>query len=367
MTTVATIASWMKGFAPLHRAEEWDNVGLLWGDPAAPVERLMTCLTVTPESAAEAVAEGVGMIVSHHPILFRPVQRLTADLVENGFLWHLARAGVAIYSPHTAFDNCEGGINDGLAARLGLSGVRPLRPGRTLGRFKVAVYAPAGDREAVLEAAFAAGAGGIGAYEQCSFTTGGIGTFFGHEGTNPTVGRPGRREQVPEQKVEFLCVADRLAATLKAVRDAHSYEEPAIDVIPLNPEAEGPGAGRVGRLRDETPLAEFAREVGQALGSAATTFAGDPSRLIREVALCCGAGDDFLKDAKAAGADVLVTGEARFHRVLEGRSRGVGLVVAGHYVTERPGVENLADRLGSAFPDLRVWASVRESDPIAPA
>src|SRR5438445_637788 len=163
----------MGRFAPLRLAESWDNVGLLWGDPAAQVARVMTCLTVTPEVADEAIAEGAGLIVSHHPVLFRPVQKITASGRETAFLWALARAGVAIYSPHTAFDNTEGGINDGLARRLGLVEVKPLRPSPERPQFKVVVFVPRGEREAVLEGAFEAGAGRIGAYEECSCSTSG--------------------------------------------------------------------------------------------------------------------------------------------------------------------------------------------------
>src|SRR6202044_2789163 len=128
MKTVSEVAAWLEQFAPSHLAESWDNVGLLWGDPAAEVRRVMTCLTVTPETAAEAIREQVSMIISHHPVLFRAAKRIRADLAETGHLWRLARAGIAIASPHTAFDNTRDGINDILCRRLGLVEVTPLRP-----------------------------------------------------------------------------------------------------------------------------------------------------------------------------------------------------------------------------------------------
>ncbi len=128
MTTVADVAAWLEQFAPSRLAESWDNVGLLWGDPAAAVDRVMTCLTVTPTTADEAIREQSGMIVSHHPVLFREVKRIRADLAETGYLWTLARAGIAIASPHTAFDNTRDGINDRLCRRLGIVDVVALRP-----------------------------------------------------------------------------------------------------------------------------------------------------------------------------------------------------------------------------------------------
>jgi dinuclear metal center YbgI/SA1388 family protein len=363
MTTVRDVVDWLEGFAPRRLAESWDNVGLLLGDPDAQVERVMTCLTVTATTVAEAIEHRANLILSHHPILFRPAKALRADRPDEAIVWTLARAGLAVASPHTAFDGTAGGINDLLAESLRLTGVRPLRPAPGRAAFKIVVFTPESDREGVLNAAFAAGAGRIGAYRECSFATAGQGTFFGADGTNPTVGQTGRRERADEWKLEFVCPEGRLAAVLGAVRGAHSYEEPAIDVFPLQVPAESVGAGRVGRLPEGVSLADLAARVAEILGAPGLQFAGDPGRPVATVAICCGAGDDFLGDAARAGADVLLTGEARFHRALEAEARGIGLIAAGHHATERPGVERLAGRVADAFPALAVWASRGESDP----
>ena len=364
MTTVRDITQWLNHFAPTSLAEPWDNVGLLWGDPDAQVERVMTCLTVTPRTAIEAVDAKAELIVSHHPVLFKPVKKIVANQPENGMLWSLARAGISVASPHTAFDNTAGGINEGLALRLGLLDLKSLRPTLLPTVFKLVVFTPESDREFLLESAFAAGAGRIGAYEHCSFSVAGQGTFFGGEGSNPTLGLAGRRETVPEVRLELICPADRLSEVLLAIRAAHSYEEPAIDVYPLHPEIGTAGAGRIGRLALALTLLEFARHVRQILNAPALQFAGEPTRSVQSVAIVCGAGDDFLPDAVREGADVLLTGEARFHRVLEAESLGIGLIVAGHHATERPGVEDLATHIASKFPQLHVWPSARERDPL---
>ncbi len=366
VTTVSDISEWLEGFAPSRLAESWDNVGLLWGDPAAACERIMTCLTVTPDSADEAVDERADLIVSHHPVLFKAVRSIRADRNETAFLWRLARAGVAIYSPHTAFDNTVGGINDGLARRLGLVDVEPLRPTPPRSTYKVVVFCPKSDREPVLAAAFAAGAGRIGAYGECSFSSPGVGTFFGGESTNPAVGQRGRRESVREWRVEVICTPENLQDVLTAIRASHSYEEPAIDVYPMQPAIGGPGVGRLGRLSSPESLGEFAQRVARELQSTGLQFVGDPDRRIERVAIGCGAGDDFLLDAVRGGADLLLTGEARFHRALEAEALGIGLVLAGHHATERPGVEDLAARLVDAFPGVHTWASRRERDPLRP-
>lgn len=364
MTAVADVAAWLEQFAPRSLAESWDNVGLLWGDPGAEIARVMTCLTVTSKTALEAIHERAELIVSHHPILFKAVQRIRADRPETGALWDLARAGVSILSPHTAFDNTSGGINDGLARRLGLSDVGPLRSGPARLQFKVVVFTPESDHDLVLAAAFSAGAGVIGAYNECSFAIPGEGTFFGTETANPTVGQAGRRETVRELRVEIVSPSDRLAAVLAAIRKAHSYEEPAIDVYPLHPVSAGPGIGRVGRLAAPMALDELAAAVRRVLNAPGLQLVGQPDRRVERVAIACGAGDDFVHDAARAGADVLLTGEARFHRALEAESIGLGLIVAGHHATERPGVEDLAESLAAAFPALSVWASHREADPL---
>ena len=366
MRHISDLASWLEGFAPSRLAEPWDNVGLLLGDPAATVERVMTCLTVTPATAAEAIAETAGAIVSHHPILFRAVKGLRAggDDPQGSTLWSLARAGIAVLSPHTAFDNTAGGINDGLARRLELVDVGPLRPSPPRGGFKVVVFTPRDDREAVLTAAFGAGAGRIGAYEECSFSSPGYGTFFGTEGANPAVGQAGRRESVREWRVEVVCPPERLAPVLQAIRAHHSYEEPAIDVYPLHPAPAGPGLGRLGRLAQPRPLHDFAADVARVLPAPGLQYVGDPDRPVARIAIACGAGDDFLGDALARSADALLTGEARYHRALEAEARGLALVLAGHHATERPGVEDLAGYIAAAFPELHVWASRRERDPL---
>ena len=364
MKTVREVAAWLEGFAPSRLAESWDNVGLLWGDPDAEVERVMTCLTVTRATAEEAVDEQANLIVSHHPVLFRGARQIRADLPATAPLWSLARGGIAILSPHTSFDSTSGGINDGLCRRLGLTDVAFLRPIATPGSYKIVVFTPESDREPVLAGAFEAGAGRIGTYEECSFALAGQGTFFGTEGANPTVGQKGRRETVDELRLEIVCPGVRLSAVLAAIRARHSYEEPAIDVYPLHEPALGSGSGRIGHFLEPRSLEEFAVFVSRSLGHIPVQRVGDPRRMIRHVAVACGAGDDFVVDAARAGADVLLTGEARFHRALEAESMGMGLVLAGHYGTERPGVEELAQRIALAFPDLTVWPSQQERDPL---
>jgi len=361
MITVATVAAFLERFAPLRLAAEWDNVGLLLGEKENPVQGVMTCLTVTPESADEAIAEGAQLIVAHHPILFRGVKRLTSSTPEGRMIYRLARAGIAVYSPHTAFDNTVGGINDMLARRLELTRIRPLQALDEPRQCKIVVFVPDADLGRVSDALFAAGAGVIGQYSECSYRLAGIGTFFGSDAANPTVGQKGRREEVSEWCLEVVCPEERVSEAIRALRQAHSYEEPAFDVLPLRPMPGKLGIGRVGVLPVEMSLADFSRIVSQRLGTTGAHVVGDADRLVRKVAIVCGAGGDLI--GRAAGkADVLLTGEARFHDCLAAQSQGLALVLPGHYATERCGVEELAAMLAVEFPNARVWASRREED-----
>jgi hypothetical protein len=226
------------------------------------------------------------------------------------------------------------------------------------------VFVPDADLARVSDALFAAGAGNIGPYSQCSFRLAGTGTFFGSDAANPTVGQKGRREEVNEWRLEVVCPEAAVEQVVAALRKAHSYEEPAYDVYPLRPPASAGGEGRVGRLPRPAPLGELAQTVKTGLNARMVQTVGEPSRVVERVAVVCGAGGEFLADAVRARADVLLTGEVRFHDYLAAQAQGLALVLPGHYATERCGVEELAARLQEKWPDLEVWASRREQDPV---
>jgi dinuclear metal center YbgI/SA1388 family protein len=364
MTTVAEIVDFLNDFASTSRAAEWDNIGLILGERSAPVRRVVTCLTVTPPVVDEAIAAGANLIVTHHPILFRAVQKITDQTAEGRMLLALARAGVAVYSPHTAFDNCAGGINEMLAEKLGLQGIAGLRPIDGTKRCKIVVFVPDSDLSKVSDAMFAAGAGIIGNYSQCSFRLSGTGTFFGLDKSNPTIGKKGLREEVSEWRVEAVCDAATVESAIAAMRLAHSYEEPAFDVYDLRPNRTSLGEGRVGQLPSALSLDEFTRNVRQQLNCGPVQVVGGGAGRVQRVAIACGAAGEFLRDAVRARADVFLTGEMRFHDYLSAQSQGIALVLPGHFATERFGVVALADRLKDQFPQSVVTASSAETDPV---
>lgn len=364
MEAVGTIVQYLEKFAPRQLAADWDNVGLLLGDRSSKLERILTCLTITPEVVAEAIDLGAKMIVTHHPILFRSTRRLTTDTTEGKMLWSMIQAGISVYSPHTAFDNTAGGINEMLAQRLDMVDVTSLRAEEGDAQCKVVVFVAQDDLSVVSEAMFHAGAGNIGEYSQCSFRVAGTGTFFGSGDANPAVGTAGHQVEAPEWRLEAVCPERKVDRVISAMRKAHSYEEPAYDVYRLRPEPSPLASGRKGRLKKPLALDGFAQEVKRALNCSFVQMVGDSQDPIEEVAIVCGAGGEMLSDAIRQRVDVFLTGEMRFHDCLRAQAEGIAVCLPGHYATERFAVEELAKRLQAEWPDLVVTASEQELDPL---
>ncbi len=258
MHTIETLVAFLQRFAPPALAEDWDNVGLLVGDRSRRVDRVMTCLSVTPTTAAEAIDRGAQLIVAHHPMPFEPVRRLTTDTTVGRLLLDLIAQRIAVYSPHTAFDSAREGINQRLAAGLGLQGIEPL-----------------------------------------------------------------------------------VAAE------------------------DGFGSGRFGQLEGPLTLMDLAARVKQFLQIERLQMVGRPEQSIRTLGVACGAAGTFLEPAHQQGCDGLLLGETRFHTCLEAEALGMGLLLPGHFASERFALECLAEVLAGEFPELEVWASRQERDPLA--
>ena len=359
--SVARVCAAMDEIAPPALAAEWDNVGLLLGRRAARVRRLCLTIDLTEPVLAEALRRRAEMVVAYHPPIFKPIGRLTAE--ETPVLWSAARAGLAVYSPHTALDAAPGGTNDVLAGAIGMAEHRPLEPIAPPAGCKLVVFVPPADAGRVASAAFAAGAGRIGQYAECSFRTAGVGTFRGGPGSRPAVGRPGRRQQAEELRLEVLVPRDRLGPVVEAIRAAHSYQTPAIDVYPLEPLSEGTGMGRVGPLRRPVELGTFVRRVKRALGLRRVLLGGPADRRVRLAACCAGSCGDLFRRALAAGADAYVTGEMRHHDALAAAAGGMTVLCVGHSNSERLALAHLARRLGDCLDGLEVFLARADRDP----
>ncbi|MGD0525335.1 MAG: Nif3-like dinuclear metal center hexameric protein, partial [Polyangiaceae bacterium] len=295
---VADLVGAMETIAPTRFAAPWDNVGLLVGDAEGPISRVLLTIDCTREVLREARAGGCEAVVSYHPPLFAAQKRFVAGSVA----FEAARAGVALFSPHTALDVADGGTNDVLADALGMTERAPLRTvDGADAELKLVTFVPAEHVEAVSRALFAAGAGRIGDYTSCSFRTAGTGTFFGGEGTQPVVGEAGRLEQAPELRLETVVPVGRAQAVVDALRAAHPYEEPAFDLVRLAPAPVRRGMGRVGAVTP-VPGAALVDRVKRALGVEQVLVAGPIERVVSRAAVCAGSGAELTGDAIAAGA-----------------------------------------------------------------
>ncbi|MFZ5973938.1 MAG: Nif3-like dinuclear metal center hexameric protein [Bacillota bacterium] len=346
-----TICEIMETIAPAALAMDFDNVGLLVGDPDTSVQKVLVALEATPGVIDEAVQAGAQMILTHHPLMLEPVRRVTAGT--GALVYRLARAGISLYAAHTNLDIVQGGVNDVLAGLLGLKKVERLQPYYEKEYKKIVVFVPADHVKPVQEALWAAGAGRIGAYGKCSFMAEGTGTFEVPENACPFVGRPGNFEQTNEIRLETVVPAYRLHAAVKAMLDAHPYEEPAYDVYALEKCPEEMGLGRVGDLERPVPLDDFAQKAVRALNCGGARVSGDKDAQIMRVAVCGGSGSGLLEAAAEKGAQLFVTGELKHHECLRAGELGLGVMLCGHYSTECVVLPELIRRLQSSLDALQ--------------
>ena len=351
--TVADVVDALHAIAPRELAEAWDNVGLLVGDPAAPCRRVLVALEADTPLVRRAARGGAQLVVSHHPAFLKPLPHVTANETAGLVVLEAARHRVALAAAHTNYDVVPGGVNDVLADLLGLQATEPLAPCDRDAQAKIVVFTPAGDLEAVTRALTEAGAGAIGQYRDCTFRTPGTGTFRGLDGAHPAIGQVGRREEVEEWRLEALvplALAERAAA---AVRQAHSYEEPAIDVYPLGGGRRGVGLGRVGHLPRPMPARALVGIIKQRLGVERVRVVGSLGRRVERVGVLGGGGGRYVDDAIRAGCQLFLTGDVSHHQALAAQTAGIVVVDAGHAATEAPAVAALARRLATLCSGVR--------------
>jgi dinuclear metal center YbgI/SA1388 family protein len=341
--TVRGIQEVMEAWAPLDIAWERDNVGLQTGDPDARVRGILVALDVTESIVTEAVRRGANLIVSHHPLLFRPLRSVTTRTSQERCLGALLRKRVALYSAHTNLDFTRGGTSFALAQALGVATEGFLRTPFRL-QNKIVTYVPPSHADAVASAMALAGAGEIGEYRNCSFRGEGRGTFRGGAGSHPALGGKGTLEHVKELRLEMVAPRRAVGNIVRALTEAHPYEEVAYDVYALENTGTEYGMGTVGTLRRKVPLRTFLAMVRRTLHTPALRWSGDPRTPVHRVALCGGSGSELLGDAIAAGAEAFVTADVRYHSYHEADGR-IALVDAGHYETEIPVVAAIVERL----------------------
>ncbi len=358
---VSDVVGIINKISPFRYAEEWDNVGLQVGDPTAPAERIMVALDPGRDTVDAAVANDCHLLLTHHPLIFTPLKKISVTDPTGNLVTLAIRHALTIVSLHTNFDIAAGGVNDLLAERLGIGSCQPLKMTGAEELVKLSVFVPQGNEEQVLDALFRF-SGVIGNYRDCSFRTDGIGTFTPQAGARPFIGEVGKREEVRESRIEVLVRGTDVAAVVKALGKAHPYEEPAFDLYPLLNKGAERGLGRIGELPAATTLGEFTAFVKERLGPQGVRFVGDASRRVKKVALCGGSGASLLRTAQYQGADVLVTGDVKYHEAREAEALGLALVDAGHFATERVMVQGLTARLEKELAEGGFAATVTAFD-----
>jgi len=320
--------------APLELAEEWDNSGLQLGDPRREVKRVMLALDVDENVARESVDKDAQAIICHHPLFFKPVGQLRTDRPIGALIAFLLGAGLVVYAAHTNLDNAKNGVNDELAKRLSLQNTNVLESTRPQRFYKLVTFVPLTHADKVRSALSRAGAGWIGNYSECTFRVQGVGTFRPLEGTHPFTGQQGKLEQVEEIRLETIFPAELRTQAVKAMLQAHPYEEVAYDLYPLANQDTTSGLGRTGTLASPMAFSDFIQYVKDSYGLSRLRYGGDLKKQVRQVAVCGGAGAKLWTAALAARADVLVTGDIGYHTARDMLSAGLNFIDAGHFGTE---------------------------------
>lgn len=361
---------------PPSGAESWDAVGLVLGDPAQTVRKVLFAIDPVDAVVDEAIEWGADLLVTHHPLFLRPVHSMAATTFKGRVAHRLVGAGIALQVAHTNADAAADGVADALAGAIGLVDLEPLVPAPSEPLDKHVVFTPVDSADAVIDAMASAGAGSIGAYTRCSWTTTGFGRFTPGAGAQPAVGAVGRATEATETRVEMVAPRSARSAVVTAMRRAHPYEMPAFDVLELAPWPGRTGIGRLGRLAAPETFGEFGQRVAESVPATAqgVRLAGDLAAQVLRVAVVGGSGDSLFDAVRASGADVYVTADLRHHPASEARERAEHdsggrpfLVDLAHFASEWPwlgrAAATLVADLAAAGATVETRVSVRVTDP----
>lgn len=352
---LSSIIKILEAEVPLKYQEPYDNSGLNVGEPGIQVTGILLCIDVTPAIIDEAVANKANLVISHHPVIFSAVKQLTGATLTEKVIVYAIKKGIAIYCMHTNIDNAFNGVNRKICEKLGLTNCRILVPAKNSLK-KLVTFIPSDHAEKLRSALFSAGAGEIGNYGSCSFNSEGKGSFMAKEGASPFVGEIGRIHYEDEIKIETIVPADKLKQVVSALMENHPYEEAAYDVYPLDNDYNRVGSGMTGELEKPVKAIDFLKLVKEIFNCKILRHSLLPDITIQKVAVCGGSGAFLIPSAAAAGADVFITGEIKYHQFFDGNEK---LIVAdiGHYESEQFTVEIFYDILIKKLPNFAIHFS----------
>ncbi|MDR1779708.1 MAG: Nif3-like dinuclear metal center hexameric protein [Tannerella sp.] len=355
MIQISDILKEIERIAPLSLQEGFDNAGLQVGDVNRTATGAVLCLDVTEGVIDEAISAGCNLIISHHPLIFKPLKSLSGNTYIERCVMKACRNEIVIYSAHTNLDNATEGVNYKLASLLNLQNISILSPqkGKLL---KLSTFVPVSSAETVRIALFDAGAGNIGNYDMCSFNTQGTGTFRPSEKTNPYCGVAGELHHEDEVRIETILPSFLKAAVTRALLSAHPYEEPAFDFYPLDNVWNQVGSGIAGELEQAEDELSFLQKIKNILNVASVRHSALTGRTVRKIAICGGSGAFLIPETIACGADIFITGEAKYNDFLDVEDK-ILLAVVGHYESEICTKELFYDILSKKFPTFAVQIS----------
>jgi dinuclear metal center YbgI/SA1388 family protein len=362
MAVIAEVISFLESVAHPSLQESYDNAGLITGHPSWECTGVLCSLDVTEEVVSEAVAKNCNMIVAHHPIVFKGLKKINGNNYVERTVIAAIKNDIAIYAIHTNLDNVLHGVSGRMAALLGLQKIAILDPKENMLR-KLFTFAPADKAEQVRNALFAAGAGHIGNYSECSFNADGTGTFKAGAGTDPYVGEQGVRHSENETKIEVIYPAFLEGRIIAALKANHPYEEVAYDVVALANQYSQTGAGVVGELPEPVDEKLFLEKLKSVFGLKLIRHTPLTGKSIRKVAVCGGAGSFLISKALRAKADIYVTADMKYHEFFDAEGR---IVIAdiGHYESEQFTIALLQEVLEEKFPTFAVLKTSVNTNPV---
>ncbi|WP_442844624.1 Nif3-like dinuclear metal center hexameric protein [Leeuwenhoekiella sp. H156] len=357
-----TIINNLESFAPLANGEDFDNVGLLVGNPDSEVFGILVTLDTLEKTVDEAIAKNCNLIVSFHPIIFSGLKKITGKNYVERVVLKAIRHDIAIYAIHTALDNLPQGVSKGMCDALGLENRKTLIPKKGAIK-KLTTYIPQDAFEMVRNALFKAGAGNIGNYEECSFSLEGEGTFKGNEASNPVVGSKGELHTEPEKQLHITFEARLESKVLSALFSTHPYEEVAYEITTLDNANQNIGMGMLGDLPEALEAMAFLNRVKQVFKAEGIRHSALPEKPVKRVAVLGGSGSFAIEAAKAAGADAYITADLKYHQFYQAEDQLL-LVDIGHYESEQYTKNIMADFLTKKFTNFAVVLSEENTNPI---
>lgn len=359
---LAEITNYLETIAPLHYQEDYDNSGLIVGQPNDEITAALVALDCTAEIVNEAITKGCNLIITHHPLVFKGLKKFNGKTHVERVLLQAIKNNIALYAIHTNLDHVDTGVNAEICRRLGLQNTKILAPKSNLLK-KLVVFCPLAAADQVRNALFAAGAGSIGNYSECSFNTQGQGTFKAGEAANPYVGEMDVQHQETEIKIETIFVARDEQRLLAALVKNHPYEEVAYEIYELTNKLHSVGAGMIGDLPAALPSVDFLRFVKDNMNAQVIRYTQAPTAPIKKVAVCGGAGSFLLPQAIAAGADAFVTADFKYHEFFNAEQQ-LMICDIGHYETEQFTSNLLIENIQEKFPNFAIRLTEHNTNPI---